>query len=406
VEEDGPAAQPIIWDDYNINNVPIAPGLKEVKAKYDIPEHPAVKALGQKAFHADPFYVERNSKNRETTPYSFRQFTTDRDFMSALNWYRAVAFAEAPKPGGTTLNGPFSDGCVATLNANNAYNYIVVSGIKHPRTGRVTIYVLHYTDPDEEPHPTLLDVSDEIRPPIAKLAATNWQERERAAGRLAEMGNEVIDPLLRCLTVHDSNLRSGATRALAQIGKPAFGPMMKKFKDADETYHQGALQVLASTQEELPAGTADLVLPLLDGRTRHQAVQVLAKTGDPRTVDPLIKCLEDDNQHVRRAAAKALGQIGSSKAVQPLAKRLSDDNDMVLRAIGEIGGDKAVEALAQCLRHDDQNIRMVALETLGKIGGPKARAAIKKCLDDENEMIRRWAQMTLKKLKETETEGN
>jgi len=144
VEKDGPDVPPVSWIDYNINNVPIAPGLKEVKAKHNILDHPFVKAL-ERPVHVDPFYFERDSKMREMPSYSFRQFSTEKDMMSILRWYRSNFRKKEPKPGGMSLNGPFYDGCVAKLNANNFGNHIEVIGIKDLKAGKVTIYLFHYT---------------------------------------------------------------------------------------------------------------------------------------------------------------------------------------------------------------------------------------------------------------------
>lgn len=146
-------------------------------------------------------------------------------------------------------------------------------------------------------------------------------------------------------------------------------------------------------------------LESVDSVTRTIAADYLGEIGDPRAVEPLIRCLKDGDHHVRSAAAKALGKIGDPEAIKPLIPCLHDEyfdvrnkaeealaNIGVLameplscylkgegdytrapfcasRALGSIGA-PAIEILISCLRNKDESVRYAAARGLETIGVP------------------------------------
>jgi HEAT repeat protein len=69
---------------------------------------------------------------------------------------------------------------------------------------------------------------------------------------------------------------------------------------------------------------------------RWKAAESLARLGDPRAVDPLIRALEsDEDWRVRQKAAWALGFIGDPRALVPLRRALMHEMDTVKTIIME-----------------------------------------------------------------------
>jgi HEAT repeat protein len=69
---------------------------------------------------------------------------------------------------------------------------------------------------------------------------------------------------------------------------------------------------------------------------RWKAAESLARLGDPRAVEPLIRALEsDEDWRVRQKAAWALGFIGDPRALVPLRRALLDEMDTVKTIIME-----------------------------------------------------------------------
>jgi HEAT repeat protein len=76
---------------------------------------------------------------------------------------------------------------------------------------------------------------------------------------------------------------------------------------------------------------------LTDGNVgkRWKAAESLARTGDPRAVEPLITGLQDEDWRVRQKAAWALGYIGDPRALVPLRRAMMYETDTVKSIIME-----------------------------------------------------------------------
>jgi len=68
---------------------------------------------------------------------------------------------------------------------------------------------------------------------------------------------------------------------------------------------------------------------------RWKAAESLARTGDTRSVEPLIAALEDEDWRVRQKAAWALGYIGDPRALGPLRRAMMYESDSVRSIIME-----------------------------------------------------------------------
>jgi HEAT repeat protein len=128
-------------------------------------------------------------------------------------------------------------------------------------------------------------------------------------------------------------------------------------------------------------------------RVRMQAAEALGEIRDPKSVDPLIQALRDENWEVRRNAKEALGKMGVP-AVEPLIRALKDENKGVrgkaAEALGNIGDPRAVEPLIQTLKEDsdpDGYVHICTIRALGKIGD---RRAVEPIIQQFNERTTLW----------------
>ncbi|MBP1929122.1 HEAT repeat protein [Methanolinea mesophila] len=73
---------------------------------------------------------------------------------------------------------------------------------------------------------------------------------------------------------------------------------------------------------------------------RWRAIEVLARTGDERSIEPVIAALQDEDWRVRQKAAWALGYLGDPRALKPLQRALGDRregvDDMIYEAMDRI----------------------------------------------------------------------
>lgn len=145
-----------------------------------------------------------------------------------------------------------------------------------------------------------------------------------------------------------------------------------------------------------------------DLKVRLDAAKALGNLGDVRSVEPLIRLLEDPDDDVREEAARALSRLGGERAVAPLIALLEDDNADVQReaasALGRIGG-PAVPLLIERLQDADGEQRRRAAKILGWIRDPSASAGLIKALRDEDRTVAAEAATALDKVDWQPDEG-
>jgi HEAT repeat protein len=111
-----------------------------------------------------------------------------------------------------------------------------------------------------------------------------------------------------------------------------------------------------------------------DASVRAAATEALGKLRDPRTFQPLIRCLRDPSAEVRARACIALRTLGDTRAVPSLIDALRDDNEWVGKhaadALGELGDERAIPALAKANENRDRFLvccsAATALQTIQK----------------------------------------
>jgi len=120
-----------------------------------------------------------------------------------------------------------------------------------------------------------------------------------------------------------------------------------------------------------------LLQQLKDDRrdVRSKAAYELGKHPDPRTLEPLVAALCDNDKFVRSWAAGALGKAGSS-AIDPLLRVLEMPDASVCYyaalALAELGDMRAIPTLSRALREGDWDIRPSAAQALAGFGDPES----------------------------------
>ena len=137
---------------------------------------------------------------------------------------------------------------------------------------------------------------------------------------------------------------------------------------------------------------------------RKQAVNLLAKTLDPRATDSLIGVLGDKNWLVELEAIKALGKRKDPRAVEALISALGGSSYTIepshaARALVGIGT-PAVEALCAALRDGGSRCRADAAWILGEIKDDRAVEPLMNALHDTWSKVRWKAAEALGKINE------
>jgi HEAT repeat protein len=114
------------------------------------------------------------------------------------------------------------------------------------------------------------------------------------------------DPRGQQRTVADDQL----DRIIELIGNEQFSIRMAAIKDLTDVGEKAVPALLQALSQGL-------------WYTRECAAQILGNIGDPRAVEPLIACLQDENVGVRRSAAIALSKMVDHNALGTVAQSLA-----------------------------------------------------------------------------------
>jgi HEAT repeat protein len=100
------------------------------------------------------------------------------------------------------------------------------------------------------------------------------------------------------------------------------------------------------------------------------------------TVEPLVKCLDNEDTRVQANAIYALGKIGDDRAIQPLINHLSTSSielrSRISDALIKIGR-ASIPALVRLLDNKDRELKWIAAYSLAQVG-PDAEAELLKTL--------------------------
>lgn len=135
---------------------------------------------------------------------------------------------------------------------------------------------------------------------------------------------------------------------------------------------------------------------------RLRAVNVLAKSDDPRVIGMLTAALKDSKPEVRQVASEALGRIGVQALVQPLVRALADADATVrknaVESLRQLVGPDATILLMPVLANADSATRMLVIDTLGDVGDDHDVDSLLVSLEDPDEKVREASARALGKI--------
>ncbi len=213
-------------------------------------------------------------------------------------------------------------------------------------------------------------MTDETNPHvlIERLGEKDTAAAMRTAVALSKLGAAAVEPLLAALQHANPSIRAGSVRALGWIQDPrAIQPLLSVMcRDESEDVRLLAQWALVNIGEAVIEPLIRL-LPNPEECLWVYAAEALAKLGSP-AVEPLIAALGDERPQVRMVAATVLGHIGDLRAVEPLIALLQDADagvqqeataalsDMAARIDDDDLRGKVARALVDTLASDDANV--------------------------------------------------
>lgn len=140
---------------------------------------------------------------------------------------------------------------------------------------------------------------------IQALGDDNTFIRLYAAEALGDLNERVaVNPLINALNDKEFLVRSKAVEALGKIGDySAVKPLLRMLNDRDKGVRNIAFETLCDYRfvEALIS-----VLNETERDTRINAIKILEKVDDVRTVEPIMKMVYDPDAEIRNTAALAL----------------------------------------------------------------------------------------------------
>ncbi len=179
--------------------------------------------------------------------------------------------------------------------------------------------------------------------------------------------------------------------------------MARRMADSSPEVRRRAVRELGSVPVKDSIDLILVALADDDWRVRKETVSVLSDMPcDSDIVGQLVDALvQDDNVGLRNAASEALATMGAD-AVTILGDRMGSlgarDVKMALEVIGRSGDPRSGAMLISYLKDPDANVRVCTAELLGEQGGGEALDALMECLGKGDYLLTLAALQSLNKL--------
>lgn len=233
------------------------------------------------------------------------------------------------------------------------------------------------------------------KPLIHALADEVWSVRKAAAESLCKMDNLPIEEVMRFISSDNEDIRYWINHVIKEIGHKFAGRIVEAMRRGDSELRLFACQAAGIIESE-PHLVDALISSLRDESewVRIYAAIALGKTGDERSIIPLIRCFSDRNTEVHRNVVAAFKKLGEKVYVQLIKCIDSEDPDLRKNsalALAEMQDKRGLDHIIMLLEDNDTSVRATAAESLGSFPCAKARAVLAHALGDSEIRVRKAA---------------
>lgn len=209
------------------------------------------------------------------------------------------------------------------------------------------------------------------------FSGPNLDVRIKTARSLVKIGSEAaLDLLRKAMDDPDETFRARLVKVVARVDHPlATEILIKAFNDSDCYVRKSAVE--AVPQIDHPAIIRALVDCLRDEEinVRESAVIALEKGRDADTVVEILSAaLDDSHWNVRRESVEVIARVGGSRALEPLQRALKDKDPEVrlsaLVALADLADEGVFDSVVGALTDPDASVQLEALDIAGKFGRP------------------------------------
>ena len=182
---------------------------------------------------------------------------------------------------------------------------------------------------------------------------------------------------------------------------PGIDHLLEAILSGEDTRAEPAVSALAATGGDDAVSVLAQRLPGTHTDGRWWIARALAVIQTPKSVELLIRLMDDPAGDVRACAAMALGELGAADGADALAAHLTDESahvgELCTVALSRIGA-AAVPALLRALQEGGALARIRAAKALVPIESQETIPALFHALDDENAVVTYYAQDALERM--------
>ncbi|MFW6057265.1 MAG: HEAT repeat domain-containing protein [Persicimonas sp.] len=222
-----------------------------------------------------------------------------------------------------------------------------------------------------------------VSPLITELRYGVGEDREESEQRLDTLSRRALPALTAALQSDDVGDRATAVKLLGELrAGPAAPALARLAVDEGSSLRSMAMSAIARIGDERASNTLVRALDHDDPAVRDLAAWALGYTGGAKAADALAKIIKDgENWSQRALAAISLGRIGGAKAERALieaaranggASGSNELHEAVVWSLGRIQSERAVDELRRALEEGTSELRSVAAWSLARVGTDQA----------------------------------
>ncbi|MBA3459661.1 MAG: HEAT repeat domain-containing protein, partial [Deltaproteobacteria bacterium] len=220
------------------------------------------------------------------------------------------------------------------------------------------------------------------------------RERIEHIDRLVALGEAGVDELIGALSERSWTVRRAAVAALAALGDDAARPLCAWLAEKRTSEHAIAAAVEALSGSIGSTTTSEVIslASRAGGPVLEDVARIVGRRRAFEGVELLRLLLEDSNDNVAMAAIEALGAIGGTASIAALITVIESKNFFrtfpAMQVAARTGDPRVIEPLAALL--DDEWYRFEAARALGRTGSALAIAPLGRLLaaNDETANVR------------------
>jgi HEAT repeat protein len=196
------------------------------------------------------------------------------------------------------------------------------------------------------------------------LGKPQWSERRREVQRLAAHGQPIVAALVQTLREqhHNFNVLSSALDLLALADLDVIEPLIRCLDDEDVDLRIQTALILGERRDARAVPALMRALDDPDTNVRFHAIEALGRLRATQAVDALVGIAESREFFLAFPAIQALARLGDATVARRLVSLLDDEmlSSAVVDLLGELGDDVVAEPLAQLLGQPHAQVEAIA----------------------------------------------